>query len=194
MTLFYLHGFRSSSQSVKATRLRGAVAALDERIRPRLIVPDLPHRPAEAIALCLALADSERPEDTTLIGSSLGGYYATHLAERLGVRAVLVNPTVRPYEDLRPYAGQQINMYSGESFVVDDRHFDELRVLKVARITRPSRYLLMVQTGDEVLDYGEAVAFYGGAYQLVQGGGDHSFAGFESQVPTILRFAGVGSA
>jgi predicted esterase YcpF (UPF0227 family) len=191
-TIVYLHGFRSSSQSVKATQLRHAVEALPQAVRARLIVPDLPHRPAAAIAAVASIVESERNATaTTFVGSSLGGYYATHLAERFGARAVLVNPTVHPYDDLCPYAGTQINLYSGESFVVADEHFAELRALKVARITRPQRYFLLVQTGDEVLDYRLAVAFYGGAWQFVQGGGDHAFAGFEAQIPAILRFAGV---
>ena len=188
MTLVYLHGFRSSSQSVKATQLRGAVAAMPAGARPTLVVPDLPHRPADAIAQVAGLIERET-KPLTLIGSSLGGYYATHLAERFGACAVLVNPTVHPYDDLRPYVGMQINMYSGETFTLDDEHFAELRALKVDRITRPSRYFLMVQTGDEVLDYREAVAFYGGAYQLVQGGGDHAFTDFPRQIPALLRFA-----
>ena len=131
------------------------------------------------------------PAATTFVGSSLGGYYATYLAERSDARAVLVNPTVRPYDDLRPHAGKQINMYSGESFVVGDAHFAELSALKVTRITRPGRYFLLVQSGDEVLDYRRAVEFYGGAWQYVQGGGDHSFAGFDAQIPSILRFSGI---
>jgi len=192
MTVVYLHGFRSSSQSVKATQLRNAIAALPEATRPRLIVPDLPHRPAVAIASVASIIERETNATAmTFVGSSLGGYYATHLAERFGARAVLVNPTIHPYDDLRPYAGTQINLYSGESFVVTDEHFAELRALKIARITRPQRYFLLVQTGDEVLDYRMAVTFYGGACQFVQGGGDHAFADFAAQIPAILRFAGV---
>ena len=128
---------------------------------------------------------------TTFVGSSLGGYYATHLAERFGARAVLINPAIRPYDDLKPYRGMQVNMYSGETFEVGDAHFDELAQLEVTRITRPGRYLLLVETGDEVLDYREAVAFYGGAWQYVQGGGDHSYQGFVAQIAAILRFAGM---
>jgi predicted esterase YcpF (UPF0227 family) len=192
ITIVYLHGFLSSSQSVKATQFRAAVAALPERERPRLLVPDLPHRPAAAIDSVAAEVERDgNPAAATFVGSSLGGYYATHLAERYGARAALINPTVRPCEDLRPYAGSQVNLHSGETVVVTEDHFAELRVLKVERIARPERYLLLVQTGDEVLDYREAVAFYAGAFQFVQGGGDHTFAGFAEQIPAILRFAGV---
>ena len=188
--LVYLHGFRSSSQGVKATQLRRFIAALPPAAQPALYVPDLPHRPAAAIALVAArIARASDPAAVTFIGSSLGGYYATHLAERYAARAVLINPAIRPYDDLRPYAGAQVNMYSGEAFEVTDLHFAELQALEVARITRPERYFLLAQAGDVVLDYRAAVAFYAGAWQFVQGGGDHAFADFAAQIPAILRFA-----
>jgi len=193
-TIVYLHGFRSAPASVKATALVRAVQALPESTRPGLHVPFLRHAPAEAVAATIAWIDANvaSPRDTlTLVGSSLGGFYATHLAERYGARAVLINPAIRPYEDLLAYAGVQTNLYTGEAFVVAEAHFDELRALAVPRMTRPRRYWLMVQTGDEVLDWREAVAFYAGAHQLVEGGGDHGFAGFERQIDAVLRFAGV---
>jgi len=190
----YLHGFRSSPKSVKAQAMMRAVDALPAASRPTLFVPDLGHAPADAIAKVLALVDAHRNEHDALafIGSSLGGYYATYLAELLGARAVLINPAVRPYDDLAAYKGTQANMYSGERFEVTDAHFDELRALAVPRITRPARYFLLVQSGDEVLDYREAVLHYAGAWQFVQGGGDHAFQGFDAQIPAIVRFATSG--
>jgi len=187
-TIVYLHGFRSSPASIKATRLREYVAALASP--PRLHVPQLHHRPAEAIAEVVGWV--ERNADRAalaFVGSSLGGFYATHLAERFGVRAVMINPAVRPYEDLHQWLGPQTNLYTGATFDVTPAHLDELRALAVPRITRPDRYFLLVETGDEVLDYREAVAFYGGAYQYVRGGGDHTFTEFAAQIPAILRFA-----
>jgi len=166
------------------------VAALPEATRPRLWVPDLPHRPAAAIAaVVLHVERGGEPAATTFVGSSLGGFYATHLAERFGARAVLVNPAIRPYDDLRPYMGEQVNLHSGERFEVTAAHFAELAALAVTRITRPARYFLMVESGDDVLDYRAAIAFYAGAFQFVQGGGDHAFQGFGGQIPALLRFA-----
>ncbi len=195
LTLVYLHGFRSSPQSVKATRFAMAIAALPDAVRPRLHLPFLCHRPAEAVAGVVDWIERElgarAGRTLTLVGSSLGGYYATHLAERFGVRAVLINPTVRPYDDLRAHIGVQLNMYTGEAFEVTAAHFDELVALRVPKITRPERYFLLVETGDEVLDYRESVAHYGGAWQYLRGGGDHAFRDFEAQIPAILRFAGV---
>jgi len=190
----YLHGFRSSPKSVKAQAMMRAVDALPAASRPTHFVPDLGHAPADAIAKVLALVDAHRNEHDALafIGSSLGGYYATYLAELLGARAVLINPAVRPYDDLAAYKGTQANMYSGERFEVTDAHFDELRALAVPRITRPGRYFLLVQSGDEVLDYREAVVHYAGAWQFVHGGGAHAFQGFDAQIPAIVRFATSG--
>ena len=193
-TLVYLHGFRSSPQSIKAQILVRAVAALPHSTRPRLHVPALLTEPADAVAVVAAWIEREvrsPATDLTLIGSSLGGYYATHLAERCGARAVLINPAIRPYDDLAPYAGTQTNLYTGEAFEVIDEHFAQLRSLRVARITRPERYFLLVRSGDEVLDWREAVAFYGGAWQYVAGGGDHGWTDFGGEVPAVLRFAGV---
>jgi hypothetical protein len=137
------------------------------------------------------LIDAVGATDLTLVGSSLGGYYASALAERHGCRAVLINPAIRPYEDLRQYLGRNRNLYTGEDYEITPAHFDELRALKIERITRPERYWLLVQTGDEVLDYREAVAFFAGAKQTVIEGGDHGFQGFERYLPALLEFAGV---
>jgi predicted esterase YcpF (UPF0227 family) len=192
-TIIYLHGFRSSPASVKARLLQDARAALPPSQRPWLHVPALDHRPAQAIALILDLSSRVHPAALTFVGSSLGGFYATCAAERLRARAVVVNPAVRPYEDLAPYRGRQVNLYTGAQFDVTDAHFAELRALAVTRIREPSRYLLLAQTGDEVLDYREAVSFYAGAWQWLQGGGGHAFRNFEAVIPAILRFATPGN-
>ena len=195
--LLYLHGFRSSPASVKARELAAAVETLPAHFRPRLYIPALHLGPASAMAAMVAwieLSVAAPHAQLTIIGSSLGGFYATYLAERFGARAVLINPAIRPYDDLRPYLGRQTNMYSGETFEVTEAHFAELAALAVERITRPERYLLLVQAGDEVLDFREAVGFYAGAFQSVEGGGDHAFQRFASWIPAILRFAGIAPA
>ncbi len=193
-TIVYLHGFRSSPASIKAAAVTAAVAAIDAAARPRLHVPALEFAPLQAVAAVDAWVRgnvADPAASLTFVGSSLGGFYATHLAERTGARAVLINPATRPFDDLAAYVGPQVNLYSAATFVVTPAHFDELRALAVPRITRPSRYFLLVQSGDEVLDWREAVAFYGGASQYVESGGDHAFQNFAAQLPAILRFAGV---
>ena len=190
-TIVYLHGFRSSPASTKARELAAAIARLPHAERPRLHVPALTDRPAEAMASILALVGDVSKEALTFVGSSLGGYYATYAAEKTGARAVLINPAVRPADDLAAYRGPQTNLYTGARFDVTDRHFEELLALAVGSITRPWRYLLFVQSGDEVLAYRDAIAFYAAAWQSVEGGGDHAYQDFARHIPTILRFCGV---
>ena len=160
----------------------------DERVQAVITIcaaDPLPAEPAAAVAGVAAWIEREVgaavPRELTLIGSSLGGYYATHLAERFGARAVLINPAVRPYDDLVQWRGLQRNLYTGEAFEVVDAHF--------ARVTRPERYFLLLRTGDEVLDWREAVAFYAGARQYLLGGGDHGWTDFDAEIPAVLRFA-----
>ena len=192
--LIYLHGFNSSPQSNKARAMSAYVAALPDSIRPALHVPALPPRPARAMREVRQLIDRLGPRGLTLIGSSLGGYYATWLAEQYPasqVRAVLINPTTGPAVDLRPYLGTQRNLYTMEPYELTEQDLREFLALKVEQLTRPERYYLMVQTGDEVLDYRLAIARYAGGFQLVLGGGDHSFQNFGDHIDSILQFAGV---
>jgi len=128
------------------------------------------------------------------VGSSLGGFYATFLAEHYGAKAVLINPAIRPAESLASYLGPQRNTVSGETYELTREHFAELEALNVVCVTQPQRYFLLVQSGDELLDWREAVAFYGGAWQSVQGGGDHAFQHFDMQIVPILRFSGVADS
>jgi len=194
LRIVYLHGFNSGPTSIKGRQLGDAIAALPEAARPDYYLPQLSHRPAEAVRTVSRWADAGDREHLTFVGSSLGGFYATHLAETYGAKAVLINPAVHPDRDLAPYLRPQRDPYTGEPYELTAEPFAELSAFKVARIARPQHYLLLVQTGDEVLDYRRAVAFYAGAWQFVRGGGDHAFHDFAAQLPVILRFAGVDPA
>ena len=153
------------------------------------VVPEMHHRPARAIEQVEAACAAHRPEDLTLIGSSLGGFYATVVAERLGCRAALLNPAVRPHSHFDRHLGPQRNLYTGETFELTRSHIAELRALEPGRITRPERYWLFVETGDVVLDYREAVAFYAGALHTVVRGGDHTLVSFPEHVPDLVEWA-----
>jgi len=111
------------------------------------------------------------------------------LAERLGCRAALLNPAVHPHAHFEKYLGAQKNMYTGEEFVLTREHVEELRALDPPAITHPERYWLFVETGDEVLDYREAVARYAGALQDVVRGGDHTLVSFPERIPDIVEWA-----
>lgn len=149
--------------------------------------PELSHRPAQAMAQLRALITPHDASSVTLVGSSLGGYYSTHLVETLGARAVLVNPAVRPYELLAPYTGPQKNLYTGEEYQFTAEHIAELRALEVGYIS-PERYLLITATGDETLDYRDGVARYAGCEQIVVNGGDHGFRGFAAYLDAVIAF------
>ncbi len=191
--IIYLHGFRSAPASIKAQALRRHM--LDKGLGAAFWCEQLPVSPRAAIALVedeIARCRATRPErPPTLVGSSLGGYYATWLAERHGLAAVLVNPAVIAPLSLEAYIGPQTNLYTGETFDFTKAHIAELRTLDVPAITRPERYWLLVETGDEVLDYRDAVAKYAGARQTVLEGGDHGFSRWNDYLDEVLAFAGL---
>lgn len=182
--LLYLHGFKSSPRSAKSQQLAERAAQRGVNFA----CPQLPVSADEAIALAESLmAKSDEP--VTLVGSSLGGYYATWLAEQHGCRAVLVNPAVVAHLSLEPYLGPQANYHTGEQFEFTRDHIAQLRALDVPAITRPERYWLLAETGDEVLDYRQAVAKYVGAKQTVLEGGDHSFTRWGEFMDAIIDFS-----
>jgi len=188
--IVYLHGFNSSPQSAKAQYLR---RYLEERGGDtEYACPQLPHWPRLAIAAAEAEITRRSERNVTLVGSSLGGFYATWLAERHGLRAVLINPAIEPHTGLRPYLGPQQPYHGGAPYALTEQHLREWKELFVAQVS-PERYLLLVETGDEVLDYRDAVRKYAGAKRVVVQGGDHSLASFPKHLPLILGFAGMAS-
>ncbi|MFJ1471426.1 YqiA/YcfP family alpha/beta fold hydrolase [Massilia orientalis] len=183
--LLYLHGFRSSPRSFKARvvqqRMEAAGRAAD------LICPQLPASPKAAMDLVLTLVE-RYSGNLAIIGSSLGGFYATWLAERFGCRAALINPAVDPLKDLDKHVGITTEWHTGEPFEFKRDYIDELAALQVGTITRPARYFLLAATGDEVLDYRDMVAHYAGAHQHVIQGSDHAVSAFEQYVDEVLAF------
>jgi predicted esterase YcpF (UPF0227 family) len=186
--VLYIHGFNSSAQSHKARLTRERMVALGREVE--FVCPDLDHRPRRAMAQLEALIDQAGNAPVSLIGSSLGGYYATWLAEKHALRAALLNPAVRPYERLREALGPQRNLYTGEEYEFTAQHLRELEALEVPRITS-GRYLLVATTGDEVLDYRMAVARYAGCEQIVIEGGDHGISNFADYLVPVLGCCGI---
>jgi len=187
--IIYLHGFNSSPASFKANLLRQKLESMGRGAE--FSAPALPHRPSAAIRVLGA--EVARHPGAVLVGSSLGGYYATWLAEKHGLKAVLVNPAVRPYELLVPLVGRQKNFHTGEEHDFTAQHVAELRALEVGRVT-PARYLLVVAKGDEVLDYRQAVQRYRGCRQLVIEGSDHGLSDFADYLETVLEFCGMSNS
>jgi len=191
--LLYLHGFRSSPRSFKARVVQQRMEAAG--LAASLICPQLPASPQAAMALVLTLVErhaAKGENELAIVGSSLGGFYATWLAGRFGCRAALINPAVDPLKDLDKHVGVTTAWHTGEPFEFKREYIDELAALKVARITRPERYFLLAATGDEVLDYRDMVAHYSGAHQHVIQGSDHAVSEFEQYVDEVLAFCLAG--
>lgn len=190
--ILYLHGFRSSPKSMKARVISERMAALG--LSDQLACPQLPASPKLAMELALSLIEGVPAAQLSIVGSSLGGYYATWLAERVGCRAVLLNPAIVPLQDLDKHVGVTTQFHSDEPFEFKREYIDELRALAVEPITRPERYFLIAATGDEVLDYRDMVKHYAGARQHVIDGSDHGISEFPDYLDAVLAFCGIGAA
>ena len=188
--IVYLHGFNSAPSSHKARTMARFLA--DRGLGDKFECPALPHLPGEAIALIEGLPAMLAPRSVTFVGSSLGGFYATWLAEKHACRAILIQPAVFPHIGLEKYLGVQKNLYTGIEYELTPAHLQGWRELFVERVD-PERYLLLLETGDEVLDYREAVGKYEGARMVIREGGDHMLQSFPQHLPRMLDFAGLTS-
>ena len=186
--IVYLHGFRSSPQSRKAQMLR---EHLQRRgLADQLICPALSASPRMASQLALYASRGEPSERVTLIGSSLGGYYATWVAEKVGCRAVLLNPAIDPARDLQAHIGRQPVFFSNDEIDFRAEYVDELRALEIG-VTNPERYFLIAATGDTVINYRMMVAKYYGARLKVIQGSDHELSDFAQYIDEVLSFCGI---
>ncbi|MDE2441677.1 MAG: alpha/beta fold hydrolase [Betaproteobacteria bacterium] len=184
--IVYLHGFCSSPASWKSRLLAEAMAR--RGLGGHFVCPQLSPVPDAAVAdVSRLIKAADGP--VTLVGSSLGGHYANHLAEKHGLKAVLINPAAVDRLNLANFVGEHANFHSGERFTFTAAHVAQLKA-QVRRPT-PDRYWLLLETGDEVLDYRLAVDFYAGCRQTVLPGGDHSFTQFPRYIPQIIEFAGL---
>jgi len=189
--LLYLHGFRSSPQSMKAQKM----AAIVRQRHPAVHwwCPQLPPSPEAALrGVMEEIAGWPRQagyQSLAVVGSSLGGFYATAVAERMGVRAVLLNPAVEPARDLARYIGEQTAWHDPDQhFFFEPRFVDELKAQHAGPLKTPENYLAIIAKGDEVLDWREMAARYAGSRLRILEGGDHALSDFDTHVPEILDF------
>lgn len=185
--LLYLHGFRSSPQSTKARMVAARVAARHPQVT--WWCPQLPPSPQGAIALILQGTADWPAERMAVIGSSLGGFYATCVAERRGCRAVLLNPAVHPARDLARQIGEQTAWHDpAQHFFFEPGFIAELRALECGALANPSRYFAVIAKGDELLDWREMCARYAGARIRLLEGSDHALTDFAAQIDEVFEF------
>ena len=184
--LLYIHGFLSSPLSFKAQQAQVWLAANHPEIDYHC--PQVPPYPARAQQLLEQLVESLLPRPVYLMGSSLGGFWATWLAEKYNLRALLINPAVSPQTFMPKHVGMELKSYhSDDVYFLHQNHIDEIKSVDV-QPQRLNNYWLLVQTGDETLDYHHAVQKYAGCKQTIEPGGDHAFHGFERYFESGLAF------
>jgi len=187
--ILYLHGFRSSPQSFKARLLADHMYQLAKEAEYQC--PQLPASPYSAINVAKNCIKDRDPTDVTIIGSSLGGYYATWLAEQTGCRAVLLNPAINPALDLEKYIGISAQYHCSKKFDFKREYISELQALKINQITMAKRYFLIAATGDKILEWREMACHYPNATQKIIQGSDHNISEFAKYVDVVLAFCGV---
>ncbi len=188
--IIYIHGFNSSPASHKAQYLAAYLKA--KGWTDNYLAPVIDYQPQRAIESLVKIIEKRQDEfNITLIGSSLGGYYATFLTEKLGINSVLINPAVAPYRMLANSLGMHENYHTGERYQITRAEVDQLQILETGGLICPERYQVFLQTGDETLDYREAAQKYALCRQKIEQGGSHGYDNFDTVVPEILAFSGI---
>lgn len=178
--ILYLHGFASCGDSTKTKLLKRYFGETD------VLAPDLPADPAEAIRFIQKTILAHNID--LIIGSSLGGFYASYFCELLGIKTVLINPSTQPFITLAPYVGTNHFWCSGEPFEFTHEHLNSLFEFAVGKLNVPQRYLVLLQTGDELLDYTKAWDKYEGATVVIEEGGNHRFENLNDYLQRIADF------
>ncbi len=201
--LLYLHGFRSSPQSAKALVTGARLQTIRDERRARgldpvqWLCPQLPPSPAQAMAEMLALVSGVAPGRLALVGSSLGGFYATYLAHHLQARAALLNPAVNPARDLSTQIGELTAWHDAQSaFQFTAEHVREFHALEVGNLAsaapEASRYLAVIAQDDEVLDWREMAARYTGGHLRIVPRGGHALTNYATHhLDAVLDFLGI---
>jgi len=184
-TLLYIHGFGSSGKSGKAEIFRNILG--DRIIAPSLPpIPELAIDTLEQIVSCIRNSGHE----AVLTGSSLGGYYATCLADKYDLKAVLINPAIKPYNTLAAHLGLNHSYYDLSNYEFTQQHINKLKDYDVAA-PKAENFMLLLQTGDTVLDYHEAVEKFPGATIDIEEGGTHGYEGIERKIDQVVDFLGL---
>lgn len=182
--IIYIHGFGSHGEGSKAKSLRRYC----KEHAIRFMAPSLSTIPELAIKTLEELIESFKIiENISLVGSSLGGYYAMFLSHKYNLPCVLINPAIYPYKTLDRALGFAPHFYDQSSYEWNRSHLEMLKKYEVEKYSGENA-LLLVQTADEVLDYTEAVEKLSCANMIVEEGGDHGFQGIERHFQAIVEF------
>jgi hypothetical protein len=186
-TLLYIHGFLSSPESFKAQVLKQWLS--QNRPDINYLCPFLRPYPKETADTLDAIVNENQNESLYLIGSSFGGFWATYLVEKYNLPAVIINPAIDPSMLEPDYINVPLkNYHIDEDYLLTKERLDQFLNVAVSEIRRKEKYWLLVQSGDETLDYRMAVDFYSGCRQTVETGGDHGFKGVDKYIPKIIEF------
>ncbi|OTG58969.1 esterase [Acinetobacter sp. ANC 3903] len=188
MNIIYLHGFQSSALSIKGQQIKDYC---QQQGNVRVHLPDLNMPPEQTMAHVAAMI--ENLDQVVLVGSSLGGFYATQLVAKYGVPAVLINPAMRPWQLFRDLFGSdQIPYMVNAEWTLDDTHLDQLEQMAVPFVQDADKILVLLQQGDEVLDYREAQRYYSNASHqsmlIMEANGNHAMENFADKIPMALQF------
>jgi uncharacterized protein len=183
--ILYLHGFASSADSTKAKVIESFIKKNTNSTK--ILIPDLDNNIKNAYQQIEKIIKTESP--SSIIGSSLGGFFGTYFSEKYDLLCVNINPAIPPI-DMSEYLGENQNYSTGEKFVIDQDQLDWLDVMnqKIKHLKKHKNFMTLVQSGDEVLDYKLAVQYFSTSQIEVIFGGNHSFKDFESQIPKIQNF------
>lgn len=188
--LIYLHGFNSSPQSVKALQMNQFIN--DNCSDITIVTPTLDVTPRIAFEQILAIVDDIKSKHVDavigFVGSSMGGFFATLCGEKYSAKAVLVNPAVAPHRMIESLIGDYINPYSGDAFSVTMKDGEELALMNFDVLLAPSNYWILLQQGDEILDYRDALSVYQHSRITLEPLGDHGFVGFNRYLHVIVEF------
>jgi len=184
--LIYLHGFRSAPASEKARELDAWLH--ESGYRGQWFIPQLATTPAGLEAQLAGLIEEAPGSGPGLIGSSLGGFFAMVMAERYGLPAVLINPAAHPYRLMEESLGEHTNLYTGESFHVTEEHVHQLKAMDPGVLSHPERLMVLLETGDETLDYRQAAERFTASKLVVHEGGNHRYTRFRQELPMMMDF------
>ena len=188
MNIIYLHGFQSSALSIKGQQIKSYCQQLNH---VQVHLPDLNLPPEQTLAHVAKMI--EELDRVVLMGSSLGGFYATQLVAKYGVPAVLINPAMRPWQLFRDLFGiEQIPYVVSAEWTLDHTHLDQLEQMAVPFVHDADKILVLLQQGDEVLDYREAQRYYSNVSHqsmlITEAKGNHAMENFADKIPMALQF------